>query len=402
MFTGFFYLLRAEGVPVSVTEWMTLMEALSKGMARASLTNFYYLARSILVKSEAYYDKYDVAFTRYFGGIETPEDITEQVMRWVENALPPLNLTPEERERLAQRLEKLDLEELKRRFEERLKEQKEEHHGGSYWIGTGGTSPFGHSGYHPSGLRLGGESHSRSAVKVAAERRYQGYRDDITLGVRQFEVALKRLRRLSTKHDAPKDVLDLEETIKETSNNAGRLKLVFTRPRKNTLKLCLLMDVGGSMTPYSRLCSQLFTAVHRASHFKDIRFYYFHNCVYDRLYLDPMCHPHRSEATNWVLNNLDSEYRLIIVGDATMAPSELTAPGGIIWWGMVNEEPGIVWLQRLRQHFPYSVWLNPIPSAEWDTTYGHHTLNMIRQVFPMYELTLEGLTRSTGSLLNKR
>jgi len=402
VFTDFFYLLRSEGVPVTLTEWMTFLEGLAKGLAFSNLHSFYHLARATLVKSEAHFDRFDVAFVKYFQGIDTPEALLDKVWEWLFNPLPPRRISPEELERWRRLQEEVNLEELQRQFLERLREQTEAHHGGSRWIGTGGTSPFGHSGYHPGGIRVGGESYGRSAVKVAAERRFRAYRHDETLGVRQFEVALRRLRQLSTKVEGPKDELDLEGTIKETCRQGGFLELVWTRGRKNKVKVLLLMDVGGSMVPYSRLCSQLFTAVHRASHFQDLRFYYFHNCVYDYLYLDHRCHPKNAVKTDQVLKNLGSDYKLIIVGDACMAPSELTMPGGIIWWGMYNEEPGLVLLERLARHFTHNVWLNPIPASEWDTVYGHQTLNMIRRVFPMYELTVEGLTQAVKKLLVRR
>nr|MDA8212542.1 VWA containing CoxE family protein [Clostridia bacterium] len=279
MFINFFYLLKKEGVPVSITEWMTLMEALGKGMAGSSLTGFYYLARSILVKSETNFDKYDLAFQKYFEGIETPAQISEQVFKWLENALPPLDINIDLEAQLKYQLENLDLAQLKQMFEERLREQKSQHHGGSRWIGTGGTSPFGHSGYHPGGIRVGGDSLRRSAVKVAGERRYQEFRGDETLGVRQFEVALRKLRQFTTRIEGPKDELDLDGTISATCNNAGRLKLVWDRSRKNAIKIILLMDSGGSMVPYYKLCNQLFTAVNKSAHFKALDIYFFHNCV---------------------------------------------------------------------------------------------------------------------------
>ncbi|MFZ3371408.1 MAG: VWA domain-containing protein, partial [Desulfitobacteriaceae bacterium] len=291
MFTNFFYQLRREGVPVSITEWMTLMEALNAGLAEASLSGFYYLARAVLVKSESHFDQYDLAFQRYFQGIETPEGLLNQVAQWMENPLPERMFSEEERNELLKKLGLPDWDSLKAGLEERLRTQDGPHHGGKNWIGTGGTSAYGHSGFHPGGMRIDGRSHGKSAVKVAAERNYRDYRSDETLGVRQFEVALRRLRQFSSRLDGLKDQLDLEETIDETCKNAGQLKLVWTRPRKNSVKVLVLMDVGGSMTPYAQICSQLFSAVHKSSHFKDLRFYYFHNCLYDLLYLDASCNP---------------------------------------------------------------------------------------------------------------
>lgn len=402
MFADFFYLLRAHGVPVSLTEWMTLMEALARGMAFSSLSGFYFLARACLVKSEAHYDQYDQAFQQYFHGIETPDHIAEEVLRWLQNPLPPLKLSPEEMQRLREQMGEVNLEELQRQFLERLREQKEEHHGGHKWIGTGGTSPFGHSGFHPGGIRVGGESLNRSAVKVAAERRYKDYRHDATLGVRQFEVALRRLRQFTMRDDGPADELDLDATIEETGKNAGNLKLVWRRSRKNSIRVALCLDVGGSMYPYMNLVSQLFTAVHRASHFKSLHLYYFHNCIYDHLYLDATCHPRHAVETREVLRTLDRETKLILVGDASMAPSELLMKDGIIWWGMTNDEPGIVWLRRLADHFRHAVWLNPIPAAQWKTAYGAETLHLIAEVFPMFELTVDGLGEAVKKLLVRK
>ena len=289
MFTDFFFLLRFYGVPVTVTEWLALMRALALGLAPAGLDEFYAVARSILVKSEAYFDQYDQAFAAMFKGIETPPEIADEVWDWLADPLAMPGLSDEERRLLAAALEDLDIEALERLFKERLAEQGEAHHGGNYWVGTGGTSAFGHSGFHPGGIRVGGESRNRSAVKVAGERRYRGYRTDQEVGVRQFELALRRLRQLSSRNEGVADELDLDETVEETAGNAGRLSLVWRKSRKNAVKVILLMDVGGSMHPYIRLCSQLFSAVNRSSHFKDLRTYYFHNCVYDWLYLDTSC-----------------------------------------------------------------------------------------------------------------
>jgi uncharacterized protein with von Willebrand factor type A (vWA) domain len=402
MFVNFFFLLKNEGVPVSITEWMTLMEALVREMTGGSLTNFYYLARAVLVKSEAFFDAYDRAFHRCFHGIQEHPLIRKEVEEWLNNPLPPLHLTPEEKKRLEQKLHKLNLEDLKKSFEERLKEQKEAHHGGSKWVGTGGTSPYGHSGYHPSGIRVGGQSRKKSALQVAAERNYQEYRRDETLGIRQFSVALRRLRQFSTRLEGPKTELDIEETINETCHQAGHLKLVWTRPRKNAIKLLLLMDVGGSMTPYSRLCSQLFSAVHQAAHFKDFQYYFFHNAIYDQLYTTGYLNPNQTISTDYLLNNLSSDYKVILIGDAAMAPSELTAVGGAIYWGMYNEKPGLEWLKKFKRNFSHLVWLNPIPKEHWSHIHGNETIQMVKKVFPMFPLSLEGLDQAVKNLLANR
>lgn len=398
MFIDFFYLLRSYGVPVSLTEWMALVEALSLGLAHSSFYGFYCLARAVLVKSETHYDRYDQAFQHYFQGIETPPELTEKVLQWLENALPPLRISPEER----QLFQEWNLDELRRQLEQRLQEQKGEHHGGSHWIGTGGRSPFGHSGYHPAGIRLGGRSVNKSAVKVAAERKFRGFRTDEVIGVRQFEVALRKLRQLSSKVEGPQDELDVEETIKATAEKGGLLHLAWTRSRKNTVKVVLLMDSGGSMTPHTRICSQLFTALNRASHFKDLRFYYFHNCIYDYIFLDPSCQLRNAIKTELFLNLLEPDYKVIVVGDASMAPSELIMINGAIDWNMSNNEPGILWLQRIVAHFYHSIWLNPILSEYWDWTEGAYTIARIKEIFPMYELTVEGLEQAIKKLKVKK
>ena len=402
MFINFFFTLREEGVPVTIVEWMTLTEALHMGLADSSLTQFYYLARSVLVKSETHFDQYDIAFQRYFNGIEPPAKLLDQVSQWMENPLPPYLFTEEERNKLINSLGMPDWEKLRAALEERLRTQDGAHHGGNRWIGTGGTSPFGHSGYHPGGIRIGGESYGRSAVKVAADRNYVDYRSDETIGIRQFEMALRKLRQFTTRIDGPKDELDLEGTIDATSRNAGTLKLVWARPRKNTVKLIVLMDIGGSMHQYAKICSQLFSAVHKATHFKDIRFYYFHNCIYDFVYDDDGGYMRKTIKTTDLMNTFDSDYKVILVGDASMAPSELLVKNGIIYWDMHNEEPGLTWLQRIARRFPYNVWINPISEKYWENAYGAQTIKIVRQVFPMFELTLEGLEKAVKKLMVRK
>jgi len=397
LFINFYYQLKSEGIPVSLNEWMTLMEALAKGLSFSSLTGFYYLARAVLVKSETHFDRYDLAFAKYFKGLETNEDILKQALDWLAKSLPPLHMPREKRSPFS----RWDLDELRRQLEDRLKNQDGEHHGGSKWIGTGGTSPFGHSGYHPAGLRIGGKSVNRSAVKVAEKRYYREFRDDQITGVRQFEVALRKLRQFSTRTEGPKDEIDLDGTIDATCKNAGMLKLAWERPRRNMMKLILLMDSGGSMNQYIQICSRLFAAANRATHFKDMRFYYFHNCIYDHIYTSPVLVRQHAVKTEEVLSSLNSDYRLIITGDASMAPSELTMAGGAIDWEVENDQPGLFWLERLAKHFPYSVWLNPIPVAHWDFILGQYTINWIKKIFPMFELTPEGLEQALKKLKTK-
>lgn len=402
MYTNFFYALRQEGVPVSITEWLTLMEALSIGLAESSLSGFYYLGRAVLVKSESHFDQYDLAFQKYFQGIKTPVQLLDQVSEWMANPLPARMFSEEERNEILSKLGLPDWESLKEALAERLRTQDGPHHGGNNWIGTGGTAQFGHSGFHPGGMRIGGESYGRSAVKVAGERNYKDYRNDKTLGVRQFEVALRRLRQFTTRLDGIKDQLDLDDTIDETCKNAGRLKLVWTRPRKNAVKVLVLMDVGGSMYTYADICSQLFSAVHKSSHFKDLKFYYFHNCIYDFLYSDTTINPRKAVKTEDILRSLNSDYKLVIIGDAAMAPSELMMCNGNIYWDIGNDEPGITWLQRITKKFPYNVWLNPTPEKYWEHIYGSRTIKMVGDIFPMYELTLEGLDQAIKKLMVRK
>jgi len=389
MFTDFFYTLKERKVPVSITEWMTLMEALSKGCI-SDLNEFYYLARAILVKSETYYDQYDVAFQEYFKGIEAPAEITEQIMEWLKDPIHRMTLTEEER-RL---FDKMDLDELLQELEKRLQEQTEQHDGGSRWIGRGGNSPFGHSGKNPAGIRIGGESGGRGAMQIAQERRFQNYRSDLTLDVRQLKVALKGLRQFN--RIGPEDELDLEKTIDVTCKNAGEIELFWRRSRKNSVKLLLLMDVGGSMAPFAQLCSQLFSAAHSSSHFKDFQYLYFHNCIYDFIYRDI----ERQDAisADHILRTLEPDYMVIMVGDASMAPSELMDKHGAISYFERNEKPGIVRLKQIADHFTRRVWLNPESPVYWNQP----TVIMIGKLFPMFELTLDGLGQAIKKLIVKR
>ena len=398
MFTTFYYELKNYGLAVSMNEWQTLLDALDQGMAGASLTGFYYLCRAVLVKSEAHYDRFDMAFAAYFQQIETPEGLPEKIWDWLNKELPEIQITDEMRSQHQQ----LDLDLLKQMLEDRLKEQHEEHHGGNYWVGTGGTSPFGHSGYHPGGIRVGGTSRNLSAVKVAGMRRFQEFRTDETLGVRQFQVALRKLRQFTSRLDGQRTELDLDATIDKTCQNAGLLKLVWERPRENAIKVLLLMDAGGSMVTYSRLCNQLFSAVNRTNHFKDLKVYYFHNCIYDWLYHTPNCSTQDYTETEHILNTCAGDYRVIIVGDASMAPYELLRVGGIIDWELYNDKPGIEWLRHLRQHFEYSVWLNPVPQKYWNWVDGSYSIKRIAEIFPMEDLSVDGLEKAVNGLRSRQ
>lgn len=394
MFIDFMQLLRRKGLDISFDEWLSLMDALDKGLAQNSLLEFYYLCKNVLIKTEADYDKFDMAFAEYFRGVESIEEIPDELWDW-------LNRDELERE-LADRPEwakEYDFEQLMKMFRERLEEQKEKHDGGNYWIGTGGTSPMGHGGYNPAGIRVGGYSRHKSAVKVAGERNFQDFRQDKELDIRQFQMAFRKLRQFSTRVDAEKTELDVDGTIDATCNNAGLLKLVYEKPRKNTVKVLLLIDSDGSMAPYTTLCNQLFQAVHQSTHLKDLRTYYFHNCVYDYLYTTPHCRNGEWVETDWVFSNLDSEYKVIFVGDAAMSPYELMARGGNQDWFVYNEEPGIQWLEKFPRRYKKCIWLNPIKEKNWQWAYGARTIQAVGDIFPMFELTLDGLDKGIQRLL---
>lgn len=386
VFLDLFYTLRQLQVPVSVTEWMTLMEALDGGMAHSSLTSFYHLARAVLIKSEAFYDQYDQAFAHVFKDGELPADIRSEILDWLENPINRLQLDEE----TIRAMEQMDLDELRRELEKRLQEQTERHDGGHRWIGTGGTSPFGHSGVHPGGIRIGGQGGGGMAVQIAAARRFRNYRTDVQLDVRQVKVALKKLRQFA--REGPEDELDVDASIDETCRQGGEIELIFRRQRKNTARVLLLMDSGGSMTPWAHLVNRLFSAAHQMTHFKDLKSYYFHNCIYQDIYKD--IYNSEDEPTGNLIKNLNPDYKVIIVGDAYMAPSELYSPGGAIDYYYHNELPGVEWLKRIKDHFRYCVWLNPMPQRAWI----HTTISAISKMYPMFPLTLDGLEEAVKAL----
>lgn len=398
MFTAFFYLLRARGLKVSMNEWMTLLEALQKGLHQSSFTGFYYLCRSILVKSETDFDKFDGAFLEFFKDMEFTDELPQELLDWLEN--PKDTPSDEFDMERAMQNERLSQQEIQRMFLERLEEQKEEHNGGSYWVGTGGVSVFGNSGFSPRGIRVGGEGGKRRAFQVASERKFRDFRQDNTLDTRQFQMAFRRLRQFSAQMDEAKTEFDIDGTIQKTCDNAGTLKIVYDRPRKNTVKVMLLMDSGGSMDYYSRLCSALFQAVNKSSHFKDLQVFYFHNCIYSKIYTDPYLRPSSTISTEWILNNISSEYKVIIVGDAQMEPSELL-DGSYYHYGVRDEISGIEWLTRFREKYPHLVWLNPSERPYWGGWWAK-TYDIINKDFDMYDLTLEGINNALKKLMVNR
>ena len=395
MFLDLFYGLRDEGVPVAIQEWQGFLRALALGLHGCNLLRFYHLGRACLIKSETYFDAYDRVFARVFKGVEGRfgDDVTQQVMEWLKDPKNFPELSPEE----WAALEQLSSDELMRRFLERLQEQNERHDGGDKWVGTGGKSPFGHGGQHPTGIRVGGQSKSRSAMKVAEERRYKDYRTDDTLNVRAVKVSLRRLRQLT--RQGLQTELDLDETIDETCRNAGEIEMVFRAPKKNDVRLVLLMDVGGTMDPYFDPMSQLLTALHDERGLRELRPYYFHNCVYDHVYSRARLTRADAVPTGDLLRNLDERWKLLIVGDAAMHPSELLEGHGGINPHNTSPTPGITWLQRLAGHFDRAVWINPDEQNLWDHTY---TTRLVQRLFPMFHLSIDGLSAAVQALVGAR
>jgi uncharacterized protein with von Willebrand factor type A (vWA) domain len=382
VFIPFFYELRKRKVPVGAQEAINLAAALKAGVHDSSLDGFYHVARALLIHSEAHYDAFDDAFATTFQGAEAKGlALREEILDWLKDAIEnPGELTDEERKLL----EDIDAEELRRRFEELLREQDERHDGGNRFIGTGGTSPFGHSGKaNRPGIRVGGKGGGRSAIEVAQKRAWQGYRDDLTLDVRQMQVALRKLRAFA--REGADMELDLDGTIDATAKNAGELEVVVRPPRRPNTRVILAMDVGGSMEPYAHLVSRLFSAASKATHFKELRTYYFHNCVYGHLYKDERFQD--AIKVRDLLAECGPHHKLVMVGDALMAPYELMSAGGSLDLGEDRKVEGVQWLMMMQRHFEKSMWLNPEPEKYW----SGNTIEYVRRVFDMFPLTIAGL-----------
>ena len=396
MFVDFFFLLKKVGIPVSPTSFLRLQQALSMGLIN-SIDDFYTSARAILVKSERYFDLYDQAFAHRFKGVEFKEPdqfelsevaraLLDEWLKDPKGLADALGINEEE-------LSKLSPEELIQYFLDRLKEQTEAHHGGSKWIGTGGTSPVGHSGYHPGGMRVGGISRNKSAVKVAMDRRYRDYSQEGLMTASQMGEALKRLRNMVP--FGPKDKVNIDKTIYQTMKNGGEIEIIFDRSLKDRLKVILAIDNGGwSMDPYIDLVQTLFN--YARSQFKDLKTFFFHNTIYDYLWEDP---PRRSKPHSIdELVRLDTETRFIIVGDASMAPYELMATDGSIHIEERSGKPSYERLRFIAKTFPHSVWINPKLAEEWTYT---QTISHIQEIFPMFELTLDGLEKAVSTMMRK-
>ena len=398
MFSKFFYTLKDKGLEVSLSEWLTLQEALDQGLCHSSLTDFYYLARMILVKSETEFDKFDMAFDEVFKGIQSENEVGKNMMRWLDK--PEMQEVFEEmRHEMNQEVITLDKEDVENKFKERLRDQSEEHNGGSHWIGTMGKTSFGNMGGNMGGIRVGGTTGYQSAFQVVGARKYRDFRNDKVLDNRQFQMALRKLRQFSSKLDIPETELDINGTVDATCNNGGCLQIVMEKPRKNAVKLLLLMDSGGTMIPYTTLLNELFHSVHKSNHYKDVKTYFFHNCIYANLYNTPECENGDWIETEWMFRNLDSDYKVIIVGDAAMAPEELYSTTGN-YRGPNGGLSGMDWLLLMKRHYKKVVWLNPKMApghAPW-----REAETAIKELFPMYKLTVDGLNQAMMKLMVNR
>lgn len=383
-------------MPVSVTEYLTLLEALDKGVVAQSVDDFYYLSRSVFVKNEQFLDRFDVLFGQFFKGKEevSLEPIAKVAENWLK-AMLEREFTEEEKAKI----EAMGgLEKLLERLTQLLDEQKERHEGGNKWIGTNGTSPFGNNGYNPEGIKIGGEKQpnagNRTAVKTWEQRSYRNYDDDVELNTRNMKMAMRRLRILT--REGIENELDIDGTIQETSRNAGLLDIQMQASRKNKVKLLLLLDVGGSMDEHIELCSQLFSAA--KYQFKHIEHLYFHNCIYENLWKDNT-RRHDRIATWEVLHKYNADYKVVLVGDAAMSPYEISHPRGSI--EHYNEEAGSVWLERLSNHFKDLIWLNPISAGYWQYT---PSIKLVRDWTEnrMFPLTINGLTQAMKCLKNSK
>ncbi|TVR75926.1 MAG: VWA domain-containing protein [Chitinophagaceae bacterium] len=394
MLIKFFLLLKNQGLPVSLKEFLDLLEAMQKNLAAFQVENFYYLSRAILIKHEQHFDRFDQLFAHYFKGIELiqDEDISAIPEEWLRKHFEE-NLTEEEKKAI----EAMGgLEKLMERFRELMNEQKERHQGGSKWIGTGGTSPFGAYGYNPEGYRIGqAGSRHRKAVKVWDKRQFKDLDESTELGTRHIKKALKNLRVINREGIA--DELDLETTIKKTSENAGMLDLKFIPSKANRVKVLLFFDVGGSMDDHILICNRLFAAAR--SEFSKMEFFYFHNCIYESVWKDNDRRDTERINTFDLLHKFNSDYKVIIVGDAAMSPYELMVNGGSV--EHFNDEKGITWLQRIKNHFPYLVWINPMPVNHWPY---YQSVQMLKEFSEnrMFPSTIEGLSKAMKALLDKK
>ncbi len=389
MLINFFFALRDAGIPVSLREFLALLEALQRQVAFGSIESFYFLARTCLVKDERHFDRFDRVFGHCFQGLEGGlDDLTREIPEeWLRKQVEKY-LTEEEK----QQLEAMGYDNLMKTLQERLREQQERHQGGNKWIGTGGTSPFGAYGYNPEGIRIGQDSsRHRRAVKVWDKREFRNLDDSVELGTRNIKIALKRLREFAREGAA--EQLDLDATIAATARNAGMLDLRMRPELHNAVKVLVLFDIGGSMDDHIKVCEELFSAAR--SEFKHLEYYYFHNCVYESVWKDNQRRHGDTLSTLELIRTYGNDYKLILVGDATMSPYEIAYPGGSV--EHMNEEAGAVWLGRLLAHFRHAAWLNPVPEQYWSYT---QSVQMIRELMGdrHYPLTLSGIDQAMKAL----
>ncbi|MDD5833350.1 MAG: VWA domain-containing protein [Clostridiales bacterium] len=399
MFLQFFYKLRKNGLDVSLNEWMTLMSALEKGLHKQSFTGFYHLARAIVVKSEVEFDKFDQTFVEVFKGVPYEGPVPDEVMKWLQN--PKDTLNRDFYDDMMGEYKDQDFEELLRKMKETLEKQDGEHNGGTKWVGTQGKTGYGNSGWFPNGIRIGGEGMHRTAMSVATERNFRDFRTDKVLDNRQLTVAFRKLRSFSTDDPFAEKELDIDGTIEDTGNNAGVLKIRMKNPRKNAVKLILLMDSGGSMDWYSSMCNMLFHAATKSNFFKELHTFYFHNCIYDKVYKTPELFGKDSVTTDWLLDNFGSEYKVIIVSDAAMNPHELVERRYDWRTRSYDENTGLDRLYSLKDHFPYLIWLNPEPLPT-QRNYWSQTHLELAGIFKMYDLSVDGLEKGIKSLMARR
>jgi uncharacterized protein with von Willebrand factor type A (vWA) domain len=389
MLINFFHGLKDAGVPCTTRELLDLLEAMRRQLVFADIDGFYQLSRAILVKDEKYYDRFDRAFGLHFRELEGLDDVIEALIPddWLRSEFIK-NLSEEEKAKI----ESLGgLEKLIEEFKKRLEEQQKRHEGGNKWVGTGGTSPFGNDGFHPEGIRVGGESKNKRAVKVWDRRDFKNYDDGVELGTRNIKVALRRLRKFARTGSA--DEFDLDDTISSTARNAGLLDIKMVPERHNAVKVLLFLDVGGSMDPHVKVCEELFSAAR--TEFKHLEYFYFHNFVYESVWKNNIRRHNQRTPTLDLMHKYGHDYKVVIVGDAAMSPYEIVQPGGSVeHW---NEEPGEMWLRRLRQTYDKCVWLNPVPEDEWQYTQSIGITNQLMEG-AMFPLTLGGLEQAMGAL----
>jgi uncharacterized protein len=382
MLLNLFDTLRRYGVPVTIGEFLDLLQALDKNLVFAEQEKFYHMSRMILVKDEKHFDKFDRAINAFFNGLESMDGMLEALIPddWVRDAFQK-ELSQEELDKL----QSFDnLEELIEQFKQRLAEQEERHEGGNKWIGTGGTSPFGNNGFHPEGIRVGGEGKQNKAVKVWEKRDYKNLDGDSALGTRNIQLALRRLRKFA--RTGAEDLFDLDDTISSTARNAGLLDIKMVPERHNAVKVLIFFDIGGSMDYHVAACEQLFSAVR--SEFKHLEFFYFHNFIYESVWKDNRRRMNESTSTVDILNKYAQDYKVIFVGDAAMSPYEIMSDGGSVeHW---NKESGEIWMRRVLANYPQVAWINPVAQSEWQ--YSQST-RIIDDLFEghMFPMTVNGL-----------